>query len=100
MLEKQPSIQAAPSAPAEVDEKAPHVTDDVVSSSNDTDIEKGPAEEEEHSGFLGRHQRFVRPFVLFALAATILGWWISSTILPATRHRCASLARRETRRCG
>ncbi|KZV69356.1 H+/nucleoside cotransporter [Peniophora sp. CONT] len=87
MLEKQPSTHAAPSAPAPVDEKAPKVTDDVVSS-NGTDTEKGAlVEEEERPGFFGRHQRLVRPFVLFALAATILGWWISSTILPATRHR-------------
>jgi concentrative nucleoside transporter, CNT family len=32
------------------------------------------------------YQRF-RPLILGALAATILGWWISSTILKATRHR-------------
>ncbi|KAJ7287375.1 Na+ dependent nucleoside transporter C-terminus-domain-containing protein [Mycena rebaudengoi] len=28
-----------------------------------------------------------RPFVLAALAALILGWWISATVLKATRHR-------------
>jgi len=28
-----------------------------------------------------------RPFILGATAAVILGWWISSTILKATRHR-------------
>ncbi|KDQ57670.1 hypothetical protein JAAARDRAFT_69764 [Jaapia argillacea MUCL 33604] len=28
-----------------------------------------------------------RPFILGALAITILGWWICATILPATRHR-------------
>ena len=27
------------------------------------------------------------PYVLAALAALVLGWWISSTILPATRGR-------------
>lgn len=26
-------------------------------------------------------------FILGALALLILGWWISATILPATRHR-------------
>lgn len=28
-----------------------------------------------------------RPYILSTVAATILGWWISATILPATRHR-------------
>ncbi|KAG8680881.1 hypothetical protein FRC11_001870, partial [Ceratobasidium sp. 423] len=28
-----------------------------------------------------------RPFVLGAVALVILGWWISSTVLKATRHR-------------
>ena len=29
----------------------------------------------------------LRPFILGGIAALILGWWISATILPATRHR-------------
>ncbi|KAI0949647.1 hypothetical protein AcW1_009193 [Taiwanofungus camphoratus] len=29
----------------------------------------------------------LRPLILLALAGTILGWWISSTVLKATRHR-------------
>lgn len=28
-----------------------------------------------------------RPFILGALALVILGWWISATVLEATRHR-------------
>ncbi|KAJ3559468.1 hypothetical protein NP233_g11253 [Leucocoprinus birnbaumii] len=28
-----------------------------------------------------------KPYLLGGLAAVILGWWISSTVLPATRHR-------------
>ena len=28
-----------------------------------------------------------RPFILGGLALLILGWWISATILEATRHR-------------
>lgn len=32
------------------------------------------------------YQRF-RPFILAASALLILGWWISATILEATRHR-------------
>lgn len=31
--------------------------------------------------------RKIRPFFLTALALVILGWWISATVLPATRHR-------------
>ena len=29
----------------------------------------------------------LRPFILGGLAALILGWWISATVLKATRHR-------------
>ena len=32
------------------------------------------------------YKRF-RPLILAGVAAVILGWWISSTILKATRHR-------------
>ena len=32
-------------------------------------------------------RRKARPFMLFTLAAVILGWWISATVLKATRHR-------------
>jgi concentrative nucleoside transporter, CNT family len=28
-----------------------------------------------------------RPLILFGLATVILGWWISATVLKATRHR-------------
>ncbi|XP_006460871.1 hypothetical protein AGABI2DRAFT_68805 [Agaricus bisporus var. bisporus H97] len=28
-----------------------------------------------------------RPYILGGIAAAILGWWISATVLPATRHR-------------
>lgn len=31
--------------------------------------------------------RRIRPFFLTALTLLILGWWISATVLPATRHR-------------
>jgi CNT family concentrative nucleoside transporter len=30
---------------------------------------------------------YYKPFVLAGIAALILGWWISATILKATRHR-------------
>lgn len=46
-------------------------------------------DEEDVSGLTRLYRRF-RPFVLIALAAVILGWWVSSTVLTATRHRwCA-----------
>lgn len=28
-----------------------------------------------------------KPFILSGLALLILGWWVSATVLPATRHR-------------
>jgi len=37
--------------------------------------------------WVSRNHSFVRRLELLALAALILGWWISSTILHATRHR-------------
>ncbi|KAG7446453.1 uncharacterized protein BT62DRAFT_931886 [Guyanagaster necrorhizus] len=40
-------------------------------------------EEDETTTF---YQRF-RPFILGAVAIVILGWWISATVLKATRHR-------------
>ncbi|KAF9264192.1 hypothetical protein L218DRAFT_863768 [Marasmius fiardii PR-910] len=42
--------------------------------------------EEEHPSSPTFYQRF-RPFILAAVAAVILGWWISATVLKATRHR-------------
>ena len=41
------------------------------------------SEKSHHSEFYSR----ARPFILFGLAVVILGWWISATILKATRHR-------------
>ena len=37
--------------------------------------------------WLSRNHSLVRRLRLFALAALILGWWISATVLQATRHR-------------
>jgi len=38
------------------------------------------------------YQRF-RPWILAGIAAVIIGWWISATVLPATRHRwCVTFA--------
>lgn len=45
--------------------------------------------EEADVGQMRRHAIYhrLRPFILAGLAALILGWWISATILEATRHR-------------
>ena len=37
--------------------------------------------------WFSRNRSLIRHLKLFALAALILGWWISATILHATRHR-------------
>ncbi|KAI0779999.1 Na+ dependent nucleoside transporter C-terminus-domain-containing protein [Fomes fomentarius] len=53
------------------------------------DPEKADAatrEQEDVSNLTKVYRRF-RPFVLAGIAAVILGWWISSTVLEATRHR-------------
>ena len=42
------------------------------------------ADSEEHGESIYRKYR---PFILGTLALLILGWWISATILPTTRHR-------------
>ena len=39
---------------------------------------------------LGLYPKF-RPYILSALALLILGWWISATVLKATRHRWYAL---------
>lgn len=47
-------------------------------------------DEEEVEGARTQRQIFYRryrPFILGGIAAVILGWWISATILEATRHR-------------
>ena len=38
----------------------------------------------------GLYPKF-RPYILTALALLILGWWISATVLKATRHRWYAL---------
>ncbi|CAA7259231.1 unnamed protein product [Cyclocybe aegerita] len=43
----------------------------------------GPEDQNQPTEFYARF----RPFVLTALALVILGWWISATVLKATRHR-------------
>jgi len=51
---------------------------------NDVDITSLHIDE---PSWVSRNHSLVHRLKLFALAALILGWWISATILRATRHR-------------
>ncbi|KIJ39428.1 hypothetical protein M422DRAFT_32685 [Sphaerobolus stellatus SS14] len=51
----------------------------------ETDIEAATSETSSEDE--KKTTRSYRPYILAVLAAVILGWWISSTVLPATRHR-------------
>ena len=62
----------------------------VLGAANLTEAEKGvPREDhlEEVTGYPRTSYERLRPFILIGLALLILGWWISSTVLPATRYR-------------
>lgn len=52
----------------------------------DNHTEEKHVEEEEVSGLTKLYRNY-RPVFLAALALVILGWWVSSTVLQATRHR-------------
>ena len=57
---------------------------------NPAEVEKGAHQEDveeikDHSSW-NSYER-LRPFILVGLALLILAWWISSIVLPATRHR-------------
>ena len=68
------------SDPSESKQHIP-ITDPVVlAAREEADIEAGKEERR-------RHYLKFRPFILGGLALLILGWWISATVLPATRHR-------------
>ena len=74
-------------------------------SESDSSVHKEAASTKEHDHELGQVEKNededynvsqmrseviyqkLRPFILVGLALLILGWWISSTILEATRHR-------------
>ena len=46
-----------------------------------------PKDDEKDAARWAAARPVLRPTILFALAAAILGWWICSTILKDTRHR-------------
>ena len=53
------------------------------------DVEVAHDSEEKQSP-IGLYPK-LRPYILTALALLILGWWISATVLKATRHRWYAL---------
>lgn len=61
----------------------------VLGNTNFAGVEKETPQEyaEEDKGHSRVSHGRLRPFILVGLALLILGWWISSTVLPATRHR-------------
>lgn len=55
------------------------------------EIEKDEEEVEEDRQWRHNIYKKLRPFILGGLAALILAWWISATVLKATRHRWYAL---------
>lgn len=72
-------------------ERKPTTSDSssVLGNTNSAEVEKGVPQEdvEENKGHSWTSYQRLRPFILAGLAMLILGWWISSIVLPATRHR-------------
>jgi CNT family concentrative nucleoside transporter len=72
-----------------MDEKMPvsdtHVAD--ANSTSEPDVEKAGPVGADAAAPAHPYAKYQRPVTLALLAATILGWWICATILPATRHR-------------
>jgi len=56
---------------------------------NPDEVEKGAPQQdvEENKGHSWSSYDRLRPFILGGIALLILAWWISSIVLPATRHR-------------
>lgn len=72
-------------------ERKPSTSDSssVLKQSNTAEVEKGAEQEvaEETKEHSWTSYERLRPFILVGIALLILAWWISSIILPATRHR-------------
>lgn len=76
---------------SEKDEKSIH---NAKSEPNVTDLEASPnAKDSVEQG------SWYRPYILIGLAILILGWWISATVLKATRHRWYVVAVRMCTSC-
>lgn len=61
----------------------------VLENINSAAVEEGVPQEndEKDKGHSWASYQRLRPFILAGLALLIFGWWISSIVLPATRHR-------------
>ena len=72
-------------------ERKPSTSDSssVHKQTNPAEVEKGAHQEdaEETKGHSWTSYDRLRPFILVGIGLVILGWWISSIVLPATRHR-------------
>jgi len=80
LLVSEKNAQSESSHHSESKQVAPITDPAVLAAREEADIEAD--KEKKHRVYL----RF-RPFILCGLALLILGWWISATVLPATRHR-------------
>ena len=78
-LKRSPSLDSAKDKLPKDKDTARNLTDDV---------EVAHGSEEKQS--LGLYPK-LRPYILTASALLILGWWISATVLKATRHRWYAL---------
>ena len=63
---------------------------DTAVTASDSDVTDNAEVAHEKQSPIGLYPKF-RPYILTALALLILGWWISATVLKATRHRWCAL---------
>lgn len=89
MATSQPSVEpiVESGTPMKRNTSRPSSTDSFKREKNtaDNDVEvQVPAKDEETPVTFSQR---CRPFALWSLAMLILGWWISATVLKATRHR-------------
>jgi len=78
-----------PSATAEAGLITPpdhHESKEGIEKQKDVDVETSLHDESKSKDKEGK-SRNSRPYILIALAFLIFGWWVSATVLKATRHR-------------
>lgn len=84
------AVQAAP-AEHEIEKRVSHSDVSSVEKRQDHAVSADVANLEDGTEPKPRHSWLtyerLRPYILVAMALVILGWWISATVLPATRHR-------------
>lgn len=67
-------------------QQSPSSEKDVIKKDIIVDADRSSPESPEKKGSFQYYNK-LRPLILIGMAVLILGWWISATILPATRHR-------------